>query len=149
MLIVTTDDLPGFDIRTVVGQVFGVAVQADQAPSSNQQRSGTFRVTGETPVGLVQARRDAVTRLGEEARRLGANAVVGMSFDNARLPAGGTEVCAYGTAVVAQQAAAAGQAPVASSYGQGQPVPPYQPEPGRPPMVARNMTMGLNEDRNR
>lgn len=150
MLIVTTDGLPGFEIRTVLGEVFGVAVQTDQGPAPSPS-SGTFRVTGEQPgAGLAQARRDAVQRLGEEARRLGANAVVGMSFDNAFIGTsagqGGHEVCAYGTAVWAEQlqGTAAQQAPNAQHSQQ---MPPYaEPQTGRPPMVGRNLTIGLHGD---
>ncbi|ACY98736.1 MULTISPECIES: YbjQ family protein [Thermomonospora] len=147
MLIVTTDGLPGFEIRRVLGPVFGVAVHSDQgggaAPASN---SGTFRVpAAEQPgPGLAAARREAIQRLAEEAQRMGANAVVGMCFDNAFVAGGpgrgGHEVCAYGTAVVAEAAPA--QQPGQHPYSQAVP----QPHPSRPPVVARNLTIGLHGD---
>ncbi|MBA9006854.1 MULTISPECIES: YbjQ family protein [Thermomonospora] len=155
MLIVTTDGLPGYEIRRVLGEVFGVAVQTDQgaaAPTGASPSSGTFRVTGEQPgLGLSQARREAVQRLAEEARRMGATAVVGMTFDNAFVSSGsgrgGHEVCAYGTAVVAEPAAPQPQHPsggYAKPAAPQPPVPPYVDQPGRPPMVARNLTIGLH-----
>ncbi|MFD0541676.1 YbjQ family protein [Actinomadura luteofluorescens] len=105
MLIVTTDGVAGYEIRSVLGEVLGLAVRADQgavhAPGQGGS-SATFRVTGEQPgAGLAAARREAVDRLGEEARRKGANTVVGMRFDTA-VTGGGVEVCAYGTAVWAE-----------------------------------------------
>lgn len=152
MLIVTTDGVPGYEIRSVLGEVLGTALQADQgaAPQPGQGgSSATFRVTGERPaVSLAAARREAMDRLGEEARRKGANTVVGMRFDTAQV-GGGFEVCAYGTAVWAEPAGRhQEQAP---QYQQRQPapqghVPPYgDPQPGGPPMAARNLTMGLQD----
>ncbi|TDC48993.1 heavy metal-binding domain-containing protein, partial [Actinomadura sp. KC345] len=114
MLILTTDGVAGYDIRSVLGEVLGTAVQADQAAAPQPGHGGssaTFRVTGEQPsVGLSAARREAVDRLREEARRMGANTVVGMRFDTAAI-GGGVEVCAYGTAVWAEPAQAREQAP--------------------------------------
>lgn len=146
MLIVTTDGLAGYEIRSVLGEVLGVAVQTDQVHAPHGQSSSTFRVTGEQPgVGLVATRREAVERLAEEARRKGANAVVGMTFDNAALGGGGHEVCAYGTAVWAE--AARGQQGHSATMPQQQPVAgqAYGEPQGGPPMAARNMTMGVND----
>lgn len=160
MLIVTTDSLPGFEIRTLLGQVFGVAVHAGQGAASSAS-SGTFSLAGDgAGAGLAQTRREALARLGEEAGRLGANAVVGMCFETAALSGGGHEVCAYGTAVQAAQAAY--PAPPAQP-GHSEPVslvreqPAYPktapqqpaPQPGQPPMVARNLTIGLHGERPR
>jgi uncharacterized protein YbjQ (UPF0145 family) len=150
MLIVTTDGLAGHEIRTVLGEVLGVAVQADQGRSpatGPSPSSGTFRMTGEQPsLGLAAARLEAVERLKEEARRKGANAVVGMAFDTAALGGGGHEVCAYGTAVWVEAARgdAQGHQPPVSQQKGG--VPPYvEPQPGGPPMAARNLTIGLHD----
>jgi uncharacterized protein YbjQ (UPF0145 family) len=155
MLIVTTDGLPGFEIRRVLGEVFGVAVQNDQGGGPSPS-SGTFRrTTGEQPgLGLAHTRREAVQRLAEEAHRMGANAVVGMCFDNAFVSSGagrgGHEVCAYGTAVVAEPVhkQAQGQHQYGTGPQSGQPVPPpyMEPQSGRPPMVGRNLTIGLHGD---
>lgn len=155
MLIVTTDGLAGYEIRSVLGEVVGTAVQTDQArpaPGASPS-SGTFRVsTGEQQgIGLGAARREAVDRLRDEARRKGANTVVGMRFDTVALTGGGYEVCAYGTAVWVE--AAQNQQPVREQAPQMQrppgrpaPPPPYgDPQPSGPPMAARNLTMGLGD----
>ncbi|GAA2576599.1 heavy metal-binding domain-containing protein [Actinomadura fulvescens] len=151
MLIVTTDGLAGYEIRSVFGEVLGVAVQTDQSlPAAGQSpSSATFRVTGEQPgVGLAATRREAVDRLAQEAHRKGANAVVGMCFDTAQLAGGGHEVCAYGTAVWAEPAKTAAAQPQSATMPQqsSQAVPPYaDPQPGGPPMAARNLTIGLHD----
>jgi len=151
MLIVTTDGVSGHEIRSVLGEVLGTALQADQAPAPQPGggSSATFRVTGERPaVSLAAARREAIDRLGEEARRKGANTVVGMRFDTAHV-GGGFEVCAYGTAVWTEPAGPQrDQAPQYQQQRPAQPghVPPYgEPQPGGPPMAARNLTMGLQD----
>ncbi|TDE24043.1 heavy metal-binding domain-containing protein, partial [Actinomadura sp. 6K520] len=123
MLIVTTDGVAGYEIRSVLGEVIGTAVQSGQGGAPQPGPGGssaTFRVTGERPAaGLAAARREAVDRLGEEARRKGANTVVGMRFDTAAV-GGGLEVCAYGTAVWAEPA---------QRRDQHQPQPQQQPQP--------------------
>jgi uncharacterized protein YbjQ (UPF0145 family) len=157
MLIVTTDDLAGHEIRSVLGEVLGVAVRTDQGrPAADRApgaSSGTFRVTGEQPgIGLAATRREAVDRLAEEARRKGANAVVGMCFDTVALAGGGHEVCAYGTAVWAEPVKSVSRdQPVAHDQkSTAMPaVQPYgEPQPGNPPMAARNLTIGVH-DRNK
>jgi uncharacterized protein YbjQ (UPF0145 family) len=146
MLIVTTDGLPGCEIRTVFGEVFGVSVQADEGRSSGQS-SGTFRMTGDRPAGLATARREAMDRLAEEARRRGANAVVGMRFDNTALGADGHEVCAYGTAVLAEVAMDASRRQYEAAHHPPHPAHPSEAPAGGPPMVARNLTIGLHDER--
>ncbi|WP_026411877.1 YbjQ family protein [Actinomadura oligospora] len=152
MLIVTTDALAGYAIRGMLGEALGVAVQTDQA-APGAGSSGTFRMnTGEqTGAGLLAARRQAVERMAEDARRKGANAVVGMRLDAVALGAGGGhEVCAYGTAVWVEPVQNVPNQPQQNQpqqYPQGGGVPPYNPEstPGGPPMAARNLTMGLRD----
>ncbi|XRQ03423.1 YbjQ family protein [Actinomadura welshii] len=151
MLIVTTDGVAGYEIRSVLGEVLGTAVQAGQGAAPQPGHGGssaTFRVTGEQPsASLAAARREAVDRLGEEARRKGANTVVGMRFDTAAV-GGGLEVCAYGTAVWAEPAQ-----PRDHPQQHQQPHPQHQaptyadPNPSGPPMVARNLTMGIHDRR--
>ena len=52
---------------------------------------------------LDQARYDALTRLMEHARSLGANAVIGARFDSSEIGQTMSEILAYGTAVVVQK----------------------------------------------
>ncbi|MBW8483482.1 YbjQ family protein [Actinomadura sp. PM05-2] len=151
MLIVTTDALPGFEIRSVLGEALGTAVQPDGPARGGQPggapSSATFRVGGDQPAGLGAARREAVERLAEDARRKGANAVIGMSFDTAAL-GGAHEVCAYGTAVWAEPVQNTGY-PQQQQHQQHQPGPSYNDpqHSGTPPMYARNLTIGLHDQR--
>ena len=50
---------------------------------------------------LINSRNEVMARMLEEARKKGGNAVVGMRFDTSEMGENWTEICAYGTAVVA------------------------------------------------
>ena len=51
---------------------------------------------------LEQVRHQALQRLADHAKNLGANAVVSVGFDTAEMGGSMTEVLAYGTAVVVE-----------------------------------------------
>ncbi|MFC0039137.1 MULTISPECIES: YbjQ family protein [Actinomadura] len=153
MLIVTTDGLAGYVIRNVLGEALGTSVHVDHGPGAptpppGSPSSATFRVAGE---GLGGTRRAAVERLAEDAHRKGANAVVGMCFETVPLSGGGHEVCAYGTAVWAEPqhgAPPAQQQPPQHQQNyshHSQNVQYTEPQPGGPPMAARNLTIGLHD----
>jgi uncharacterized protein YbjQ (UPF0145 family) len=98
MLIVTTDQIPGRVIDSVIGEVVGLT-----ARTLNPFTEGVKRVDGlpatEMVTSLLRWRRDAIANLAIEAELLGADAVIGMKFDNRILSSVWTEICAYGTAV--------------------------------------------------
>ncbi|RKR89071.1 uncharacterized protein YbjQ (UPF0145 family) [Micromonospora pisi] len=103
MLVVTTDVLPGYEIRAVLGEVV-----SSMARTRNPYREGVKNLRGgaydpKAPENLTRWRTEAVANLGEEARRLGANAVIGMRFDHREVGEMWMELCAYGTAVVIRE----------------------------------------------
>ena len=103
MLVVTTFDIPGWDIRKVHGEVFGLTVRSRNAFS--QFGAGLKSIVGGELKGmtanLITSRNEVMDRMIEEARKRGANAVVGMRFDTSEMGDTWTEICAYGTAVEA------------------------------------------------
>jgi uncharacterized protein YbjQ (UPF0145 family) len=100
VLVVTTEGLPGYEIRAVLGEVLGVT-----ACTRNPYVAGFRTLDGtqgaEMAQVLVQSRASAIAQMIHAARRRGANAVVGMRFDNRDITGNWVEICAYGTAVVA------------------------------------------------
>ncbi|MBG6068597.1 uncharacterized protein YbjQ (UPF0145 family) [Micromonospora ureilytica] len=97
----TTEQLPGYEIRQILGEVV-----SSMARTRNPYREGVKNLRGGAydpmaPDNLTRWRTDSVARLGEEALRLGANAVIGMRFDSRDCGEMWMEICAYGTAVVA------------------------------------------------
>jgi uncharacterized protein YbjQ (UPF0145 family) len=103
MLVVTTEGIPGFEVRAVMGEVVGVT-----ARSFNPFVEGIKSLNGRTNPQLVrmlaQIRQEAVAHMVEAAKRRGANAVIGMRFDHRGVTSAWNEVCAYGTAVVVETA---------------------------------------------
>lgn len=105
VLIVTINDISGYRIEEVHGDVFGLIVRARNAFANMGASLRTVsggEVAGYTKL-LADSRNEARERLKEEARRKGANAVVAMRFDCNAIGDIMTEVAAYGTAVTVRQ----------------------------------------------
>ncbi|MFF9169516.1 MULTISPECIES: YbjQ family protein [unclassified Streptomyces] len=102
VLVVTTNDVPGYRVQQVIGEVFGLTVRSRHIGS--QIGAGLKSLVGGELRGLtktlVETRKQAMDRLVEQARARGANAVLAFRFDVTEAADVGTEVCAYGTAVV-------------------------------------------------
>ncbi len=103
MLIVTTENIPGYRIREVKGQVFGLTVRS-RGLGGNVVAGLRTIVGGEIPEYtqmLEEARRHAIDRMVENALLRHANAIVMMRFDSSELGQSMSEIVAYGTAVIA------------------------------------------------
>jgi len=101
VIIVTTNDLPGYEVEKVLGEVFGLTVRSRNLGSQigaslKSLRGGELK--GMTKM-LAEGREHATERLIEEAESKGANAILGFRFDTSELGTTWTEICAYGTAV--------------------------------------------------
>jgi uncharacterized protein YbjQ (UPF0145 family) len=101
VLITTTNDIPGYEITDVYGEVFGLTVRSRNAFS--QFGAGLKSIMGGELKGmtkaLVDSRTDVIERMTQEAEAKGANAIVAMRFDTSEMGDTWTEICAYGTAV--------------------------------------------------
>jgi uncharacterized protein YbjQ (UPF0145 family) len=120
MMVVTTNEIPGWEIQRVCGEVFGLTVRSRNAFS--QIGAGLKSMFGGELQGmtrnLVNSRNEVMGRMLEAARQKGGNAVVGMRFDTSEMADTWTELCAYGTAVVAVPVTdAAKQTAQALGYG--------------------------------
>lgn len=104
MLIVTTNEIPGYRITSVQGDVFGLIVRARNYFSNLGASFRTLvggEVAGYTTL-LTDSRNQARERMWREARAQGANAVVAMRFDCNEIGDIMSEVAAYGTAVTVE-----------------------------------------------
>jgi uncharacterized protein YbjQ (UPF0145 family) len=103
MLISTANDLPGYQITEVLGEVFGLTVRARNIGS--QFGAGLKSLVGGELKGMTQnlanSRNEVIGRMVAEAEAKGGNAVVAMRFDTSEMGGTWTEICAYGTAVKA------------------------------------------------
>ena len=101
MLISTMNDIPGYQVTEVMGEVFGLTVRSRNIGS--QLGAGFKSLVGGELKGmtknLVSSRQEVIDRMVEEAAAKGADAVLAMRFDTSEMGGNWTEICAYGTAV--------------------------------------------------
>ena len=105
MLIVTTNDLPGYRVVKTLGLVRGITVRSRNAISD--MVGGLQSMLGgrvETYVRLAEtSRAEALQEMVDHAQAMGANAVIAMRYEANEIMDGVTEVLAYGTAVVVEE----------------------------------------------
>lgn len=100
MLVTTTNDVPGYRVDQVFGEVFGLTVRSRHVGS---QMGAAFKslaggeLKGMTK-NLEESRQEALSRLTAAAEALGANGILAMRFDTTDMGGTWTEICAYGTA---------------------------------------------------
>lgn len=101
--------LDGYRVVKSLGVVRGIIVRS-------RSIFGTIGAGLQTLVGgnisiftdlCEQTRQDALERMLEHARALGANAVIGLRYDATEIMQGVTEVLCYGTAVLVEPVATA------------------------------------------
>ena len=101
MLIATTNELAGYEIEEVLGEVFGLTVRSRNIGS--QIGASLKSILGGELQGMTKAlaesREQVIERMVQEAEAKGANAIVAMRFDTSEMGPNWTEICAYGTAV--------------------------------------------------
>lgn len=101
MMIATTENLPGREVKEVLGVVFGSCVQTkhlgkDIGAGLRSMVGGEAR--GYTEL-MEEARRIAMQRMIEDAEKIGADAVIGMRYATAQTMQGAAELIAFGTGV--------------------------------------------------
>jgi len=105
MIISTMNELPGYEITELIGEVFGLTVRSRNLGS--QMGASLKSLVGGELKGmtkmLAEGREHACQRLIEEAESKGADAIVAFRFDTSELGSTWTEICAYGTAVRARK----------------------------------------------
>jgi uncharacterized protein YbjQ (UPF0145 family) len=102
VLISTMNDLPGWRVERVLGEITGLTVRSRHVGT---QIGASFKaLVGGELKGLTkqlqESRVEALQRLTDEAVARGGNAVLAMRFDSNEVGQGYQELVAYGTAVV-------------------------------------------------
>jgi len=101
MEFVTTETVPGREIEQSLGVARGNTVKArnvgrDITQSIRNITGGELKAYSEL---LTDARDEALDRMADDARGMGADAVVNVRLESSEISNGGSEVIAYGTAV--------------------------------------------------
>ena len=101
MMVTTTDSIPGREVKEALGVVFGSCVQTKHI--GKDIRAGLRTVVGGEAITYTEmveeARRTAMQRMMDDAKKLGADAIIGMRYATSQTMAGASEVIAFGTAV--------------------------------------------------
>lgn len=101
MKLVNIDYLPGEEITEVLGLVKGTIVQSKNI--GRDFMAGMKTIVGGEIVGytemLVTARQMATKRMVDDAKNLGADAIINIRYGSSSVMNGAAEVIAYGTAV--------------------------------------------------
>ena len=106
MIVVTTNDLPGYRIVRVIGLVRGITVRSRSIIGSiggALQSIVGGNITLFTSLAET-ARQEALDLMIKHAGEAGANAVIAMRYDGNEITDGITEMLAYGTAVIVEEA---------------------------------------------
>ena len=101
VMVVTTNNIPGHEVVEVYGEVFGLIVRSRNLFSNIGAGIKSLfggEIKGYTRL-LADTREQAISRLRDEAKAKGANAVLMMRFDSGDIASTMNEVIAYGTAV--------------------------------------------------
>jgi uncharacterized protein YbjQ (UPF0145 family) len=105
IIVVSTPYVPGYKITKNLGFTWGLVVRSRGL--GGNMVAGLRTVFGgeihEYTELLNQSRGQALSRLKENARSLGANAIISVDFDSSEIGQTMTEVLAMGTAVVVEK----------------------------------------------
>jgi uncharacterized protein YbjQ (UPF0145 family) len=104
--VTTALALTGMTVERDLGLTFGLVVRSMGIAKGIGAQLTALR-QGEVPQYtslLEDSRRHAIDRMIDNARLLGANAIIAMRFDSSEISQQLTEIVAYGTAVVVRPA---------------------------------------------
>jgi uncharacterized protein YbjQ (UPF0145 family) len=102
LMLLTSNHVPGFKIDKVLGLVYGITVRSRGLGGNilaGLRSIGGGEINEYTEMAH-QARQQALDRLADHAKGLGANAVVSVMFDSTEIGSTMDEIIAFGTAVV-------------------------------------------------
>ncbi len=106
MIVTTMNDIPGYTVDEVFGEVMGLTVRSRNIGS--QIGASLKSILGGELKGmtkaLIDSRQQVMERMIAEAESKGGNAIIAMRFDTSEMGPQWTEICAYGTAVKVSKA---------------------------------------------
>jgi uncharacterized protein YbjQ (UPF0145 family) len=104
MLLSNLETVPGHTIRRQIDVVYGSTVRSKHV--GRDLLAGLKNIVGGELTAytelLEESRQEAMNRMIEKAKSLGANAVVGIRFSTSNIAQGASELFVYGTAVVVE-----------------------------------------------
>jgi uncharacterized protein YbjQ (UPF0145 family) len=101
-MLLTSNYAPGYKVDKVLGMVYGITVRSRGIGGNlmaGLRSLGGGEINEYTEMAQ-QARQQALDRLAEHAKGMGANAVMSVMFDSTEIGSTMDEIIAFGTAVV-------------------------------------------------
>ena len=106
MMLLTSNYAPGYKVDRVLGMAYGITVRSRGI--GGNLMAGLRSIGGgeinEYTEMAHQARQQALDRLADHAKTMGANAVISVMFDSTGIGNTMDEIIAFGTAVVVSRA---------------------------------------------
>lgn len=104
MLLSNLESVPGHVIQRQIDVVYGSTVRSKHV--GRDLLAGLKNIVGGELTAytelLEESRQEAMNRMIEKARQMGANAIVGIRFSTSNIAQGASELFVYGTAVVVE-----------------------------------------------
>jgi len=104
-IISTTENVPGYRVVKVLGVARGATVRAKHL--GKDILAGLRNIAGgevkEYTEMLAEAREVALERMIQDAKKRGANGIIGVRFMTSAVASGAAEIFAYGTAVILEK----------------------------------------------
>ena len=101
MLITTTENVPGYRTREILGVARGSTIRAKHL--GKDIMAGLRNIVGGEIKSYTdmmnEARDEAMERMTQHARDMGADAVINVRLTTSQVVSGAAEILAYGTAV--------------------------------------------------
>ncbi len=105
MIVVTSDNVPGREIKEVFGLVKGNTIRTRNI--GRDILAGLKNIVGgevsDYTKMMAESREQALDRMEESAKSMGANAIVAVRFVTTSVMDGAAELLAYGTAVIIEE----------------------------------------------
>ncbi len=105
MIVVTTENVPGYKVVEVKGPAFGLIVRSRGL--GGDIMAGLKSVVGgeikQYTAMIEDSRKEALDRMVKNAQSMGANGIIMMRFDSGEVGQNMSEIVAYGTAVVLEK----------------------------------------------
>lgn len=102
LMLLTSNYAPGYKVDKVLGLVYGITVRSRGIGGNlmaGLRSLGGGEINEYTEMAH-QARQQALDRLADHAKGMGANAVLSVMFDSTEIGSTMDEIIAFGTAVV-------------------------------------------------
>jgi uncharacterized protein YbjQ (UPF0145 family) len=104
LILSTTNEVPERPVTEILGLARGTSIRARHFGLNllARMRSMVGGEIGEMTKVIAEAREQALDRMVEDAKRMGADAIIGIRFTSAEVMSNAAEILVYGTAVKLQ-----------------------------------------------